>query len=227
MEILKLNNISKIYGMNNNKLNALKDINLTINEGELIAIIGASGSGKSTLLNIMGTLDNSTSGEYMVDGKDINNLNSADLARLRNKYFGFIVQNFALINDYTVYENIEIPLEYGKVKSKDRKKIISETLDILSMKDKMNKTPKQLSGGQCQKVAIARALVNDPRIILADEPTGALDRKTGQDIMEILKKLNRQKGKTIIMVTHNLELATRCDRIIKLQDGKIVEDNCR
>ena len=222
MSLINLKNISKKFGFKDTEVLALKDINLEINEGEIVAIVGASGSGKSTLLNIIGTLERQTTGDYLLENKNLNKLNQYDLAKLRNKFFGFVVQNFALINDYTVYENIEIPLVYGKVKISERKKIINQVLTKLDIKDKINKKPTQLSGGQCQRVAIARAIINNPLIILADEPTGALDKKTGEQVMNIFKDLNKE-GKTVIIVTHDLKIASQCDRIIEIEDGMIIE----
>ncbi|WP_147566241.1 ABC transporter ATP-binding protein [Clostridium tyrobutyricum] len=221
MEIIKLKNINKVYNSKNNQVNALKDISLTINKGELIAIVGPSGSGKSTLLNIIGTLDKITDGEYLLRDEQVEKLNNHQLSRLRNKTFGFVVQHFALINDYTVSENIEIPLEYGRVKHSERKILINKVVEKLSLTDKINKNVKELSGGQCQRVAIARAIVNDPEIILADEPTGALDQKTGQDVMNIFKNLNKE-GKTVIVVTHDSKIAGQCNRTIKIEDGRIL-----
>lgn len=221
MSLIELNNVHKIYGVNLNKVTALHDLNLNINKGELLAIIGPSGSGKSTLLNIIGTLDTVTQGKYLLNNKNINNLSKSQLCKIRNKTFGFVVQRFALIGDYTVFENIEIPLEYAKVKLKDRKSKIENLLVKLEIQDKMNCITKELSGGQCQRVAIARALANDPEVILADEPTGALDQKTGQAVLDIFKELNKE-GKTIIIVTHDYKIANQCTRIIKMQDGNII-----
>ncbi|BAH05394.1 ABC transporter ATP-binding protein [Clostridium kluyveri] len=222
MEIIKLNKVNKIYSSRQNKVNALNNINLSINKGELIAVVGPSGSGKSTLLNIIGTLDKITDGEYLLKNQQVEKLNVSQLSQIRNKTFGFVVQHFALISDYTVFENIEIPLEYGKVKRNDRKILINEVVVKLNLDDKINKNVKELSGGQCQRVAIARAIVNNPEIILADEPTGALDQKTGQDVMNIFKDLNRE-GKTVIIVTHDSKIADQCNRIIKIEDGCIIE----
>lgn len=224
MELIKLNNIEKIYGEKENKVTALNKVNLSVNKGELVAIMGSSGSGKSTLLNVIGLLDKPSNGEYILEGNHTNKFNNSSLAKIRNKYFGFVVQSFALINDYTVTENIEIPLEYAKVKAKERRKIIKNLLSKLGLDDKSDKTPKELSGGQCQRVAIARALANNPEVILADEPTGALDQKTGQDVMNKFISLNRE-GKTVIIVTHDPKIARLCDRIIEIEDGKIIRDN--
>ncbi|MGL4774744.1 MAG: ABC transporter ATP-binding protein [Clostridium sp.] len=223
MGIINLKNISKKFGGKDTEVTALRGVDLEINEGEIVAIVGASGSGKSTLLNIIGTLDKQTIGEYFLDNEELRELNKYDLAKLRNKKFGFVVQHFALINDYTVYENVEIPLEYGKVKGGERRKRIETVLDKLDIKDKINKKPSQLSGGQCQRVAIARAIVNDPQIILADEPTGALDKKNGEQVMRIFKELN-QEGKTIIIVTHDVSIAEQCNRIIRIEDGMIINE---
>lgn len=223
MGLINLKNISKKFGVKDAEVTALKDVSIEINEGEVIAIVGTSGSGKSTLLNIIGTLDRQTTGEYVLRNKNLDKLKEHDLAKLRNKSFGFVVQHFALINDYTVYENIEIPLVYGKVKGSERSKIINQVLTKLDIKDKINKKPTELSGGQCQRVAIARAIVNDPQIILADEPTGALDKKTGEQVMKIFKDLNKE-GKTIIIVTHDPRIASQCNRIINIEDGMIKKD---
>lgn len=223
MGLINLKNINKKFGIKDTEVLALREVNIEINEGEIIAIVGASGSGKSTLLNIIGTLDNQTTGEYILENKNLKELNKYDLAKLRNKYFGFVVQHFALINDYNVYENIEIPLVYGKVKGNERRKIINQVLTKLDIQDKINKKPTQLSGGQCQRVAIARAIVNNPKIILADEPTGALDKETGEHVMKIFKDLNKE-GKTIIIVTHDLSIASQCSRIIRIEDGMIIKD---
>lgn len=223
MVLINLKNISKKFGAKDTEVTALRDVSIKINEGEIIAIVGTSGSGKSTLLNIIGTLDRQTTGEYILKNKNLDELNEHDLAKLRNKSFGFVVQNFALINDYTVYENIEIPLVYGKVKSSERRKIINQVLTKLDIQEKINKKPTELSGGQCQRVAIARAIVNDPQIILADEPTGALDKKTGEQVMKIFKALNKE-GKTIIIVTHDPRIASQCNRIINIEDGMIKKD---
>lgn len=222
MCLIEIKSLNKTFGKNNSKTIALKDVNLKINKGELVAIVGTSGSGKSTLLNIIGGLDSPSSGEYLLNSKNISNLTQKELAKIRNKTFGFIVQYFALIKDYTVSENIEIPLEYSKVKVSEREKRISEVLNKLGILDKARKKPKELSGGQQQRVAIARAIINNPDIILADEPTGALDSKTSQQVMDILKSLNKE-GKTIIIVTHDNKIAEQCHRILNIEDGSIKE----
>lgn len=223
MNLIEIQNLKKVYGNGENKVEALSDINLNVKEGELIAIVGRSGSGKSTLLNIIGTLDTQTEGEYLLDNNNLKNMGTKNFSKIRGNYFGFVVQQFALINDYTVYENIEIPLIYAKVGRKKRKELIDSITRKLGIYDKLYKTPKELSGGQNQRVAIARALVNDPKIILADEPTGALDSKTSQEIMNIMKELSGQ-GITIIIVTHDKSISSACNRVIEIKDGKITKD---
>ena len=188
----------------------------------MLAIMGPSGSGKSTLLNILGFLDKSTEGEYYFDGNDVSKLKDRELSLFRNKYIGFVVQNFALIEDYTISKNISLPLDYVKISSKEKNKRVEELLKLMKIEDKGKRLPKELSGGQNQRVAIARALVNNPKVILADEPTGALDRKNGQEVMNIFKKLN-EKGKTIIVITHDEKVASMCKKIIYIEDGKIKE----
>ncbi len=221
MSYINFSNLTKQFGEGEAKVMALRGIDLDIKKGEMVAIMGASGSGKSTMLNVIGTLDHQTEGEYLFDGKKMNTFKNSELAKIRNRHFGFVVQHFALINDYTVYENIEIPLEYAGIKRAERKERIKKVLEKLEISEKVNKRPTQLSGGQCQRVAIARALVSNPEVILADEPTGALDQKTGQQVIDIFKKLN-EEGKTIIIVTHDSHIAEQCGRIIKIEDGVIV-----
>lgn len=223
MECICLRNVSKTYGKNDARVDALKNINLTVKSGEMLAVMGSSGSGKSTLLNIIGCLDKVSSGEYYLKNSNINSLSKRELARIRNQVFGFIVQYFGLLDDYTAYENIQIPLEYSNVKRKDRKILVNNIMDKLGIKDKIDKTPTELSGGQNQRVAIARAFVNNPDIILADEPTGALDRKNSDEVMNLLLKLN-EEGRTVIIVTHDEKIASKCNRIVKIEDGSIVYD---
>ena len=218
--IIELKKIEKEYGNNNNKVNALRGIDFLVNEGEFIAIMGPSGSGKSTLLNIIGFLDRATKGKYYFKGELVEALNDKELSELRNKNIGFVVQNFALIDDYTVFQNIKVPLDYTKLSRSEKKKRINDTLKKLNIENKKDKYPNELSGGQNQRVAIARALVNNPEIILADEPTGALDRKTGKEVMDILRTLNKE-GKTVIIITHDKIIADMCDKIIEIEDGKI------
>lgn len=223
MEIIKLENACKTFGANETAVRALINLNMVIEKGEMVAIIGPSGSGKSTLMNIIGCLDKLDSGSYKLRGNEVTNLKKSELAYLRNSEYGFVVQHFALIDNYTVYENVKLPLNYSNKKKKKGKKEILEVLDRLGIKNKKDNYPSELSGGQCQRVAIARGIINDPEIILADEPTGALDSKTGAQVMEMLKELNNN-GKTIIIVTHDINIANNCKRIVKIEDGRIVED---
>lgn len=222
MELIKLEKVSKIYGQGEKEVKALREGNLTINKGELIAIMGVSGSGKTTLLNVLGCLDNLTEGKYYLERNDIGVLEDKELSALRNKMFGFVVQDFALINEYSVYQNMRIPLDYSDVsmKGKEKKEKVRVIADSLGIEDKLNRKPTELSGGQKQRVAIGRAIINSPEVILADEPTGALDSMTGNEIFSILKELN-DGGKTIIIVTHDLNLAKKCQRIINIEDGII------
>ncbi|AYE33631.1 ABC transporter ATP-binding protein [Clostridium septicum] len=220
MELINLKGIIREYGSGENIVHALRGVDLSINSGELIAIMGPSGSGKTTLLNILGCLDSPNLGEYILNGINITKLKQKDLASIRNSKFGFVVQSFALLDDYTIYENIKIPLDYNSNKVKNKKLKIKEILKMLSIEEKINKYPTELSGGQCQRVAIARALVNNPDIILADEPTGALDKEIGEQVMGIFKEINKS-GKTVIIVTHDLNIASQCSRIINIEDGKI------
>lgn len=220
--MIRMNKITKEYGKNENYIRALSEIDFEVNRGEFVAITGSSGSGKTTLLNILGCMDRPTCGSYMINGKETASLSSSEQAKIRNQTFGFVMQNYALIDYFSVYKNVELPLKYAK-KIISREKKISELLKLLDIEDKKNQMTDSLSGGQKQRVAIARALVNDAEIILADEPTGALDTKNGIQVMEILSGLHQQ-GKTIIMVTHNPELIGYCSRIVKMKDGKIVSD---
>ena len=223
MSFIELKNINKSFGKGEGIIEALKGIDLSIEKGEMVAIMGPSGSGKSTLLNILGFLDKPNEGNYIYNGKETKNFSDKYLANTRNKNIGFVVQNFALIEDYTVYENIEIPLIYGNVSKSKRKKIINELLIKFHIEDKKNKLPKELSGGQNQRVAIIRALVNNPEVILADEPTGALDQKTGKEVIELFRKLNNEK-KTVIIITHDINVANMCDRTIHIIDGRIGDE---
>lgn len=219
MSIINLENICKNYGKSENIEKILKNINLKILQGESLAIIGPSGSGKSTLLNIIGLMDTATSGSYSLYSKDIKLQSEKDLANLRNEKFGFIFQNFNLIENYNLIENVIIPLSY----SKNKKQMKTRAIDMLTkvgLKDQLLKKANKLSGGQKQRVAIARALVNNPSIILADEPTGSLDSENGKSIMDLLLKINKE-GKTLILITHDLSIANQCDRILKIQDGII------
>jgi len=221
--ILKLNNISKVFVEGYNVTNALKDVNLTIEKGEMVSVMGPSGSGKSTLLNIIGLMDKPSYGELYINDELIKNFKPDKLARLRNKTVSFIFQEYNLLECYNVYENVEIPLRYRGMKVKQRKALIEEALKKLYMMDKIYSNVAKLSGGQKQRVAIARALVSGAEIIIADEPTGALDQETGKEIMNLLRQLNKE-GKTIIIVTHDPNVAACCERNIKIIDGVVYED---
>lgn len=219
--MIRLKNISKRYLLGEVITNALNNVSLTIADGEFAAIMGTSGSGKSTLLNIIGCMDVPTSGEYHLDDRLVSELKSKELSEIRNKKISFVFQNFALMEKYTAYENIELPLINGRVPAKKRQTKVREAASRLGIEDQLRKLPKQMSGGQQQRVAIARALASGAEIILADEPTGALDKKTGAEVMEILKELNSE-GKTIVIVTHDPIIAERADRIITISDGRII-----
>ncbi|MGM9978518.1 MAG: ABC transporter ATP-binding protein [Clostridium sp.] len=221
MNILELKNVSKIY--DNNTI-ILDNINLSIQQGELIAIMGPSGSGKSTLLNILGLVDSKTKGDYYIKGKDIKELIKNKPHILRNRLFGFVFQYFALLKQYTVLENVMLPLTYRKCSNKEIIKKSEFYLEKVGLLDHKDKKINKLSGGQQQRVAIARALVTETEIILADEPTGNLDQKTGQDIMNLFLEINKS-GKTIIIVTHDYNIAKQCSRIIRIIDGKISNES--
>ncbi|MCL2700020.1 MAG: ABC transporter ATP-binding protein [Defluviitaleaceae bacterium] len=223
--MLELNNIVKKYFIGEpNELTVLKGLDLKISEGEFVSIVGQSGSGKSTLMNIMGALDRPTEGGYTLDGVDISKMSDNRLSDIRNRRIGFVFQTFNLIPRSTALSNVQLPLFYMGVSKKRRAEKAKELLKLVEMDERMNHMPNELSGGQKQRVAIARALVNDPSIILADEPTGALDTKTGNLVMDIFLKINREQNKTIILITHNEELAGQTQRIITLRDGEIVSD---
>ena len=213
----------KIYGKGSSRVFALNGLSLQIQKGELVALMGPSGSGKSTLLNIIGCIDQLTSGSYLLDGTDIQNFSHMRLAQLRNKRFGFVLQDFGLIDHWTVSKNVEIPLSYAKPSDKKPKERIEQVLNQLQIADKKSELAYRLSGGQKQRVAIARAIVNDPQIILADEPTGALDQKTGREVLNILQKIH-QAGKTFIIVTHDPSVAGACNRVIQIVDGKMKQE---
>ncbi|MGG5252456.1 ABC transporter ATP-binding protein [Neobacillus sp. SM06] len=223
MDFINLKNIKKIYGNKNHLTFALNDINLSIKQGEMIAIMGPSGSGKSTLLNILGLIDTPTEGDYFLNGKSLHEIRKNKMHKTRNQMIGFVFQYFALLKDYTVLDNVILPLTYRKASHKERISKAKLYLEKVGLKEHMHKTPDELSGGQQQRVAIARALVCEPELILADEPTGNLDRKTGEEIIHLLLQLNKE-GKTIIVVTHDVDVAKKCDRIIELIDGKVNHD---
>lgn len=221
--MIEINNITKIYNPGkSNEFTALKDISLTIGDGEMTAIIGKSGAGKSTLLHIMACIDNYQNGEYRIDGTLVKQLSERDSARIRNEKIGMVMQDFALVEDFSALENVLLPLDFAKNKKSDRRETAMKALSSVGMAEYAKKPVNKLSGGQKQRVAIARAIVNEPSMILADEPTGALDSKTSAEIMEVFKSLNRQ-GKTVVIVTHDLEVARQCGRIIEISDGRIVD----
>ena len=222
--MIKLKNLHKSYKMGSSSLHVLKGINLNIEDGELVAIMGSSGSGKSTLLNILGMLDTADKGDYILDSFKIENLNETKAAKYRNKFLGFIFQSFNLINYKTALENVSLPLYYQGISRKERQQIALDYLHRVGLKEWATHLPSELSGGQKQRVAIARAMASKPKVLLADEPTGALDTKTSCDVMELIQKIN-EEGKTILVVTHELEIAKMCKRIVKLRDGIIVEDS--
>ena len=220
--VLTLQNVGRTYQLGDEELTVLKNINLTITEGELVAIVGPSGSGKSTLMHIMGLLDKQSSGSVTLADREVSSLTENELAKLRNQYIGFIFQQFNLLSRTSAVENVLLPTLYNQT-STDLTKKAQEILRSLGLGERLNNKPNQLSGGQQQRVAIARALINDPAVIFADEPTGNLDSKSGHEVVEILKKLNRE-GRTIVIVTHDLELAKIASRIVRIFDGSIISD---
>lgn len=224
-KLIDLKNINKYYKLKDDKLHALKDINLTIEQGDFLMIMGKSGSGKTTLLNLLGFLDRFDKGNYIFKDKNVTNLNENQRSELRNSYMGFIFQQFHLIDSLSIGQNVELPLLYREksgMSKKEKSHRVERYLDTVGLLHKKKQTPSELSGGQQQRIAIARALINDPYVIFADEPTGALDSETGKDIMNILKKLNEEK-KTIIMVTHDSDLTRYASRVIYLKDGLITK----
>ncbi len=221
--MIELKNIYKTYHQGEIDIPVLKDISLTINQGEYLAIMGPSGSGKSTLMNIIGCLDMPTSGSYFFDEEDILSFDDVKMSEFRNKSIGFVFQSFNLLPRQSALENVELPLYYSGIKKKDRKPIAEEALRRVGLEDRMDFNPTQLSGGQKQRVAIARAIVNNPRIILADEPTGALDTKSGEQIMDIFASLN-EEGTTVVTITHEREIAQRASKIIVIRDGELSND---
>ncbi len=221
--MIEINNLSKIYRIGDVEVKALDGISLNIKQHEFVSIIGPSGSGKSTLMNMIGCLDVPTSGEYYLDGMEVNGLNDDQLANIRNHKIGFIFQGFNLLQKLNAVENVELPLIYQGVPTKERYERSAEALNMVGMGDRLHHRPTELSGGQQQRVAIARALVGNPPMILADEPTGNLDSKSGKDIMRMLKDLHA-KGNTIVLITHDNDIAMQAKRVVRIQDGQINED---
>jgi len=222
--VISAENLVKTYQMGDVQVNALRGLSMSINRGEVVAIVGPSGSGKSTLMNILGCLDRPTSGTYMLDGEHVANLNDHQLANILNRKVGFIFQSFNLLSRATALSNVELPLRYSGMKE-GRKERARQSLIAVGLQDRISHRPYELSGGQQQRVAIARALVNDPAIIMADEPTGNLDSKVGQEIMDLLLNLNRQVGTTLIIVTHDPKIAAQTQRIIRISDGVVDTEN--
>ena len=223
--MIRMQSITKSYYVGKpNELEILHGIDLEVYEGEFVAIVGESGSGKSTLMNIIGALDRPTSGEYSLDGVDIQSANDEQLSAIRNRKIGFVFQTFNLIGRQTALKNVELPMLYAKIGARERSRRAKELLTMVNMSERMNHQPNELSGGQKQRVAIARAMANDPAIILADEPTGALDSATSRTVMDIFHDLHRNRGKTIILITHSKELAEECERVVTLVDGRIVSE---
>ena len=218
----RMTEIDKIYPLEGEDVHALKKVNLTIDEGEYLSVLGPSGSGKSTLMNIIGCLDTPTSGEYILQGREVEDMDELELAELRNREIGFIFQNSQLLPRLTARKNVELPLVYAGVSPKERRERAEAMLERVGLADRMDHMPNQLSGGQQQRVAIARAMVGNPSILLADEPTGALDQKTGAQIMELFHELNDEK-RTVIMITHDLKIASHARRVVHIIDGEISE----
>lgn len=221
--MIKIKNLHKSYKMGSSSLHVLKGINFEVEEGELVAIMGSSGSGKSTLLNILGMLDGADEGEYILDEVPIKNLNETKAAKYRNKFLGFVFQSFNLINYKSALENVALPLYYQGIQRKERQSLALDYLERVGLKDWATHLPSELSGGQKQRVAIARAMASRPKVLLADEPTGALDTKTSYEVMDLIQKIN-DEGKTILVVTHEPDIAQMCKRVVQLKDGIIIKD---
>ncbi len=224
--VIQMENIIKRYYIGKpNELQILNGINLSVNKGEFVSIVGESGSGKSTLMNIIGVLDRQTEGEYFLEGQNVNLLEDEVRSAIRNRRIGFVFQNFNLLPRANALKNVMVPLMYGEERVKNQKERAMEMLKMVGMEERAGHRPNELSGGQKQRVAIARAMINDPAIILADEPTGALDSKTGHMVMDLFHKLHEEQGKTIVLITHSQELAQETERIVTLLDGNIISDN--
>lgn len=223
MALITLKNINKVYRTDEIETQALENVNIEVQKGEFVSIMGPSGCGKSTLLNIIGLLDAPTEGSIVVNGEDVQGMKDKELSAFRNRNLGFVFQSFHLIGSLNVLDNVELPLLYRNMPAKERTRLAKEILEKVGLSHRMYHFPSQLSGGQCQRVAIARAVVGNPEILLADEPTGNLDSKMGAEVMDLLHKLNKEDGRTIVMVTHNEAQAKQTDRIIRFFDGRQVE----
>jgi putative ABC transport system ATP-binding protein len=221
--VIQTNDLKKIYTMGTVEVHALDGVSFTINRGDVVAIMGPSGSGKSTLMNLLGCLDHPTSGSYILDGEEVQSLDDDQLADIRNRKVGFVFQSFNLLPRSTALANVELPMRYAGIEKKERIERASAALDSVGLSDRIYHKPTELSGGQQQRVAVARALVNNPAILMADEPTGNLDSKSGKEIMELLLDLNRKSGTTLIIVTHDPSIAEQTRRVIRLRDGLIEE----
>jgi putative ABC transport system ATP-binding protein len=222
--IVLLEGVGKVHGDASSGLRVLRDVDLEIRKGEFVGIVGASGSGKTTLMNILGCLDRPTDGRYVLDGQDVSTLDDDALSLVRNRSIGFVFQSFHLIPQLTVIENVEVPLYYGHVQRGRRKERAVELLELVGLSHRLAHHPTQLSGGECQRVAIARALANGPAMILADEPTGNLDTKSGEEVLGLLFELHRE-GRTVLMVTHNPDIAARLPRVVEMRDGAVLQDS--
>ncbi len=227
MALIEVKNAIKTYQTGDDSFNAMNNVSLSIEKGEFVAIMGASGSGKSTFMNMLGTLDKPNSGSYYLDGVDMLSLDSNELAEVRNVKMGFVFQGFNLISRTTALENVELPMIYKGIPEEERKIRAKEALKIVGLENREDHMPNQMSGGQQQRVAIARAIVNDPPLILADEPTGNLDTKTSIEVMEFFVKLNEKMGKTIVLVTHEPDIAEYCKRVVRFKDGNIISDEVK
>ncbi len=223
MSLVEIRDMYKIYNPGENEVRAIDGVNLTIEHGEFVAIIGQSGSGKSTLMNMIGLLDVPTSGKYLLNGKDVDGLTDDELSEIRNKEIGFIFQGFNLITSLTAVENVELPLVYRGMKKEERNKLAIDALNRVGLSHRLDHLPKQMSGGQQQRVAIARAVAARPPIILADEPTGNLDSHSGVEVMKILHELH-EEGRTVILITHDNDIANEAQRVIRIQDGQVISD---
>ncbi len=227
MALIEVKNAIKTYQTGEDSFNAMNNVSLSIEKGEFVAIMGASGSGKSTFMNMLGTLDKPNSGSYYLDGVDMLSLGPNELAEVRNLKMGFVFQGFNLISRTTALENVELPMIYKGIPEEERRQRAKEALKIVGLENREDHMPNQMSGGQQQRVAIARAIVNDPPLILADEPTGNLDTKTSIEVMEFFVKLNEQMGKTIVLVTHEPDIAEYCKRVVRFKDGNIISDEVK